>query len=77
MRRAIVILVLLGLAPTGCNGFSKLDYTRLGRGSWQQPEKVVANAIQLMVRYLETGESYPAMIKWPDTPLITIDSHQE
>jgi len=40
----------------------------------QQPEKVVAQAVQLMVRHLETGESYPASIKWPDTRLITIDS---
>lgn len=40
----------------------------------QQPEKVAAQAVQLMVRHLETKESYPPSIKWPDTLLITDDS---
>ena len=41
----------------------------------QQPEKVAAQAVQLMVRHLETGESYPPLIHWPDAPLITDDSY--
>lgn len=35
--------ILVGVASlAGCEGISKLDATRLGRGSWQHPEAVVS-----------------------------------
>ena len=69
-----------GITVTGFDGnpdaIEAIRARRIHATVDQQPEKMVAQAIQLMVRHLETGESYPALVKWPDTPLITIDSHQ-
>ena len=59
MRRAALLASLLVLG--GCNGFSKLDLSTLGRDSWQRPADVV-DALQLQpgdrVADLGAGEGY-------------------
>ncbi len=39
--RSSLIAIALAAVLLACNGVSKLDLTRLGRGSWQRPEDVV------------------------------------
>ncbi len=59
MRRAALLASLLVLS--GCNGFSKLDLTTLGRDTWQRPSDVV-DVLELKpgdrVADLGAGEGY-------------------
>ncbi len=59
MRRAALLVSLLLLS--GCNGFTKLDLTTLGRDSWQRPAAVI-DALELQpgdrVADLGAGEGY-------------------
>jgi arsenite methyltransferase len=58
---ALTLPALLALTLTACHGFSKLDYTTLGRASWQRPDRVV-EALQLRpgdrVADLGAGEGF-------------------
>jgi ubiquinone/menaquinone biosynthesis C-methylase UbiE len=58
---ASALAPVLALALVGCNGLSKLDWTTLGRGTWQRPEDVV-RALELRpgdrVADLGAGEGY-------------------
>lgn len=40
-RLALALLVLASLGAAGCQGFGKLDWSHLGRETWQRPDDVV------------------------------------
>jgi ubiquinone/menaquinone biosynthesis C-methylase UbiE len=41
-RLASLLLALACFGATGCQGFGKLDFSHLGRETWQRPDDVVA-----------------------------------
>ena len=61
MRTAIAATCAAAIGLTGCNGFSKLDLSKLGRATWQRPTDVVESlglAPDDRVADLGAGEGY-------------------
>jgi ubiquinone/menaquinone biosynthesis C-methylase UbiE len=61
MRTALATASIAAIGLIGCNGFSKLDLTKLGRASWQRPTDIV-ESLDLMpgdrVADLGAGKGY-------------------
>jgi ubiquinone/menaquinone biosynthesis C-methylase UbiE len=61
VRTAIAGACAAAIVLTGCNGFSKLDFSKLGRATWQRPTDVVESldlAPGDRVTDLGVGEGY-------------------